>query len=203
MPVSYTHLDVYKRQAALLPIQGVAVADLQHAALVRFDRGVQRAHGGLRVRKTASVSPASTAPPQRDPVTAFQVRHRLHLEEPRGLEQRAYLRALVPAMFHHQPTFFLEVGCRLVGNDAQIVQPVGTGGQRRRRLEAQIAFVQMRVARFDVGRIADDQIEALASQRGEPAAMAEFDVGDVVSPGILASDGERRFTCLLYTSRCV
>ena len=59
------------------------------------------------------------------------------------------------------------------------------------RLEAQVALVEMRIARRHVRRIGDDEVEAPAGQRVEPVALDELD-RRAVPRGVLARDRERR-----------
>ncbi len=66
---------------------------------------------------------------------------------------------------------------RRVGDDlGQISQAVVRRHQRRVRLETQVALAQVRVVRGDVGRVADDEVEALSlRQRRKPVADAKLD----------------------------
>lgn len=68
-------------------------------------------------------------------------------------------------MFQQQPAAGDEV-VRGAGDDAaEVVQPVRAGSQCLGRLEAQVALHQMSIAGGDVGRVAGDQVEAVATER--------------------------------------
>src|SRR5205823_13972500 len=54
------------------------------------------------------------------------------------------------------------------------IEPVGPRYQRLRRLECQRGEVL--IAGGDIGRIGDDQVEALRAERRAPAAMAPVDL---------------------------
>ena len=97
-------------------------------------------------------------------------------------------------MLEQQPAAGRQMrGC--VSDDAaDRIKAIVAAGKRRRRFEAQVAALQVRVVCRDVGRIARDQIESLAMQGREPVAVSKRDVPDAVAPGILLRHGERRGT---------
>ncbi len=61
-----------------------------------------------------------------------------------------------------------------------------------RRLVTQITFAQVRISGGDIRRIGDDEVEALASQGGEPVGGNERDVVDREPRGIALRQRERR-----------
>lgn len=72
------------------------------------------------------------------------------------------------------------------------VQARHAGGERDAWLEAQIALFEMGIVLVDIGWIADDDIEALVVEGGEPVAAQQTDAaGDAQLHGIAARDGER------------
>ncbi len=83
---------------------------------------------------------------------------------------------LIVAVFQQQPTAGIQVGGGAADDDAQVIQSVGAGRQGLRRLEAQVALLQVVVVGRDVGGVGDDQVEASgAGQRLPPAARVPVD----------------------------
>src|SRR6266581_532327 len=78
------------------------------------------------------------------------------------------------AVLQQEPRPGAHVGRGRPRNFPDGVQAIGACYERLPRLEAE--RVEMRIAGCHVRRVADDQIEALARQRLEPAAVAELDV---------------------------
>ena len=77
-------------------------------------------------------------------------------------------------------------------DDAQVIQSVGAGRQGLRRLEAQVALLQVVVVGRNVGGVGDDQVEASgAGQRLPPAACVPVDAAGAQGLCILLSDGQR------------
>jgi len=72
-------------------------------------------------------------------------------------------------MFEKQPSARRQMVRGLVDDLAQVIQAIGAGRQGGFRLEAQGRHV--RVALGDVGRVADEEVKALARHRGEPRAQ--------------------------------
>ena len=63
---------------------------------------------------------------------------------------------------------------RRAGNDQpDRIQAVGARGQRRTRLEAQVALAKVRVVFGDVGRVGNDHAIDVAGHRFEPAALEQ------------------------------
>ena len=86
-------------------------------------------------------------------------------------QQGTHRDGLVVAMLEQQPAIAAQMG-RGVGHDAaQVVEPVGTGHQRRRRFVRQRR--QMRIAGCDVGRIGDDQVVARGRRALQPVGLPE------------------------------
>lgn len=104
--------------------------------------------------------------------------------------------ALVVAVFQQpQPAIRLEHSRGLGDDRAQIGQAIRAGQQRRRRLEAQLAFKPVRVGGGDVRRIAGDQRAAFVAQRRAPVALAKFDIGDLQTAGHCVGRRSRRLGC--------
>ena len=58
------------------------------------------------------------------------------------------------------------------------VKAIGAGHQRRLRLEAQVR--EVRIARRDVRRVGDDQVEAPARDRAKPLAVQKLNLYPVL-----------------------
>src|SRR5712672_998447 len=84
-------------------------------------------------------------------------------------------------MLHEQRAARPEPVLRTRCNLPDAGQPVLAADQGKSRLEAQVAAFQMSVSRCDVGRIRDDQVELLRSERVEPVAEYEVDFSPVVA----------------------
>src|SRR6267154_3004993 len=89
--------------------------------------------------------------------------------------------SLVVTMLHEQRTARPEPVLRTRRNLPDAGQPVLAADQGKSRLEAQVAALQMSVSRRDVGRIRDDQVELLRSERAKPVAEHEVDFSPVVA----------------------
>ena len=87
-------------------------------------------------------------------------------------------------MLQQQPAAGRQPLRRLGDKQAQICQPRLVGHQRAARFETHVALREMLVARVDIGRVADDQVEARGGQRVEPVAQGERGVGDRQPVGI-------------------
>src|SRR4051794_15797654 len=85
---------------------------------------------------------------------AGEVRNRDEIGEARGLEERAARLALVVAVLEEEPAASFEMVGGSRDDGADRVEAVGASvGERRARLEAQVALREVRIARGDVGRI--------------------------------------------------
>ena len=98
-------------------------------------------------------------------------------------------RSLVVPMLEEQPAASQKVSGRFLDDDAHRVQPVSAGLDRELRLELQVR--EVRIARRDIGRVADDGLETLAGDRLEPAAVPQLDV-EVEARRIPLRDLQRR-----------
>ena len=99
---------------------------------------------------------------------------------------------LVVAVFQQQPAVGVQVGGGAADDDAQVIQSVGAGRQGLRRLEAQVALLQVVVVGRDVGGVGNNQVEASgAGQRLPPAACVPVDAAGSQGLCILLSDDQR------------
>ena len=74
------------------------------------------------------------------------------------LQDIAYNSALLVAMFQYEPAARVEVVGGLAADGADVVQTFCAGSQRGDGFKTQVALLQMRVAGFDIGRVADDEV---------------------------------------------
>ena len=98
---------------------------------------------------------------------------------------------LIVAVFQQQPTAGIQVGGGAADDDAQVIQSVGAGRQGLRRLEAQVALLQVVVVGRDVGGVGDDQVEASGAcqwMRWAPRAFA-------FRCAMTSASGERSTAC--------
>src|SRR5882724_780101 len=100
--------------------------------------------------------------------------------------------SLVVTVLHEQRTARPEPVLRTRCNLPDAGQPVLSADQGKSRLEAQVAAFQMSVSRCDVGRIRDDQIELLRTERNEPVAQHKVDFSPAVAR-VSPSESEGRF----------
>src|SRR5260221_6346455 len=104
-----------------------------------------------------------------------------HLGVTQRLEELDAAISLVVTMLHEQRAARPEPVLRTRCNLPDASQPVLAANQGKSRLEAQVAAFQMSVSRCDVGRIRDDQIESLRTERIKPAAEHKVDFNPVVA----------------------
>ena len=120
-----------------------------------------------------------------------QVAERSHLTESIAQQQVGDRFRLVITVFEQQPAAVVQVRRRIARDDADVVQAVAAGGQCADRLMAQVALPQVRIAVGDVGRVAGDQVEALARQRRQPMTVAEIHTRQPERLGIATRHRER------------
>src|SRR5579875_3608287 len=135
---------------------------------------------------TSSASSATGA------LAALEIARREHFAIAVAFKQRARRGALPEAVFEQQPAAGAQVCARVTHDDPNGAQTVGAGNQCCARLEAQVAFAQVRIALGDVGWVGDDQVEALVAQRRAPVALREFDVAKPKPLRIAAGHIQRR-----------
>ena len=104
------------------------------------------------------------------------------LREASGNEQRAHRVRLIVSVFHDQRAGAGKPGTR-AGDDARDrAEAIPAGCERQTRLEADIAFAQMRVRCSDVRRVARDEVERGTAPRRRnafvPIRLHELDVAD-------------------------
>src|SRR5882762_6186953 len=114
-----------------------------------------------------------------------------HLGVTQRYEERDTAISLVVTMLHEQEAAWPEPALRTRCNLLNAGQPVLAADQGTSRLEAQVAAFQMSVTRRDVGRIRDDQIELLRSERVKPVAEHKGDFSPVVAR-VSLREGEGR-----------
>src|SRR6516225_782071 len=114
--------------------------------------------------------------------------HRRHFNKAALCQQLAYRHALIVAMFEQQPAAGPEMRGRVARDDADRVESVGAGGERTGRLEAQIALLQVGVARCDIRRIADDDIETHVAECAAPITLSKFDIANAEARSVAARD---------------
>jgi len=86
---------------------------------------------------------------------------------------------LVVAMLKNQPASGVQMSGAAVDDFTHGIQAIATGGQRWLRLVAEIALSEVWVFRRDVGRVADDQVEAVVrGQWFEPVTLQVADMAD-------------------------
>jgi len=107
-------------------------------------------------------------------------------------EESAHGGTLVESVLDQQPTARREVRAGTSGDEAEIIEAVGAGDQRRARFEAQVAGVEVRIARGDVGRVRKHEVEAAPGKRRPPRAFGEIDIAKTTPLGVRARDGECR-----------
>src|SRR5687768_13007331 len=93
-----------------------------------------------------------------------------HCGVSRFFQQGAATLGLVVAVLEGEPAARGQVLGRAGDDGADASEPVGACDKRRSGLEAQIPLREVRIARGDVGRVGDDQIETAAAERGKPVA---------------------------------
>ena len=178
VPVSYTHLDVYKRQAETLAHHrldlGVVRQDERHAALGHpFGAGV-----GVVVEADAGVE----GQPARDVLAEIDIaRHLVHRLVGGGL--------VGVAVEERVPRLAAEV--LVVHPDGQAVAPEERGALKPRHAQHLVARVEPVVERLLARRVA--VVDAVAAPVVEEAQRAG-------GGAVVVAQGEG---CLLYTSRCV
>ena len=99
--------------------------------------------------------------PPAHPVVAAQILPGEHRSEPPCFQQLPHGGALIVAVLQQQPAAGFQPARCSVDQYTQVIQPVRAGRQCLRRLEAQVAFAQVMIAAGNVGRVGDDQIEAV------------------------------------------
>ncbi|MCY1437055.1 hypothetical protein D9M71_532040 [compost metagenome] len=76
-------------------------------------------------------------------------------------------------MLQQQPAAGQQVAGGVLDDLADVVQAVGAGHQGAGGLETHVTLCQVRVLGGDIGRVADDQGEALLAEGGKPVALDE------------------------------
>jgi hypothetical protein len=104
-------------------------------------------------------------------------------------QQRAHMAVLSHAMLEEQPAPGGQVARGFPGDLPDGIEAVGTRDQRAARLESEVP--EVRVSLGDIGWVGEDEVEALARQRLEPASVPEFDLQAVLDR-IALRDDERR-----------
>ena len=87
-------------------------------------------------------------------------------------------------MLDHQRSARHETRTRAGNDRAQRAKSIFGRCKSRSRLEAHIAFVEMRILRLDVRRIGRDEVEAGCRDALVPIGLDELDVEDVKPPRV-------------------
>jgi len=117
---------------------------------------------------------------------------RCNRSETGGQKQCADGLALRMAMLDQQRAAGLEMSGRTGRKDPKIVKAIGPRYQRRTRLKAQIASIEVRVVLRDIRGIRDDEIEAPTGERGPPRAFDKDNVGKTEALCVRLRNGQRR-----------
>ena len=114
-------------------------------------------------------------------------------ENPASPKERAHRVRLVVTVLDHEPAAGRQAFARAADDGTQRRVPVDARRQRGHRFEAEIAFLQMRVDRADVRRIARDQVPRPGRNAVVPIGRGKRDVGQPKPARIVSSHGQRGF----------
>lgn len=111
--------------------------------------------------------------------------------ETSGCQQLAHGCPLIVAMFDGEQSARAQTTARIGGDGADGVESIAAGCERRARFKAQIAAVKMRILSSDIGRIAQNRIQAGRCQRREPVHLYTANPLQPKRTTILTGDGQR------------